>query len=233
MRKCTKKVIVTDESSTAEARSERVKRIRNIANLSQKTMCDDGTININTLKGWERGRYGGLPLDGAEKIAIRVLKEGVKCTSEWLLYGTGTPPQLLTDIENVQPIESADTIFLTPFNGEHEKIIINELSLFKKYYNDIVYMVINDDGMMPCYKINDYVAGVNRYGDKIKDLIGLDCIVKLENGEILLRKLREGSHENLYTIFCANPQTSVKEPILYNIKLLSAASVIRYLSKYF
>src|ERR1700733_6271968 len=93
MRKYTKKVIVTDAKSSEEARAERVKRVRNLANLSRKEMCNDGTLNINTYKGWELGRYGGLPLDGADKIVARVAKEGVICTAKWLLYGTGEPPQ--------------------------------------------------------------------------------------------------------------------------------------------
>jgi hypothetical protein len=230
MRKYTKKVIVTDEKSTKEARAERVRRIRNLSNLTRKEICNDGTININTFKGWEIGRYGGLPADGAEKIVARVSKEGVKCTPEWLLYGSGAPPQVITDFTPIKNVAQKDAPSPEINTDEQEKIILDELLLFRKSYKDIVYIVVSDDSMMPCYKPGEYVAGVNHYGDKIHDLVGRDCIVQTEEGKIFLRTLREGNQNHLYTLICTNTQTTLKEPVLYNIKLFSAAPVTRHYS---
>lgn len=93
-----KKVQVTDELSTAEARAERLRRLRNLANLSRKDMCNTD-LNFNTLKAWELARFGGLPKDGADKVIRRIAKEGVICTADWLLYGKGITPQLTTERE--------------------------------------------------------------------------------------------------------------------------------------
>lgn len=84
---------MTDELSTPQARADRLRRLRHLANLSRKDMCDQ-ELNINTLKAWELARFGGLPKDGAEKVIKRVAKEGVMCTSDWLLHGLGAGPQL-------------------------------------------------------------------------------------------------------------------------------------------
>jgi hypothetical protein len=54
-KKYVKKVIVTTERSSGDARAERLKRLRNLANLSREQMCESGELNINTLKGWEIG----------------------------------------------------------------------------------------------------------------------------------------------------------------------------------
>jgi len=89
-----KKVLVIDEHSTAEARAERLRRLRNLANLSRKEMCNTDFLNINTLKAWELARFGGLPKDGANKVIMRVAQEGVTCSIDWLLYGKGESPRL-------------------------------------------------------------------------------------------------------------------------------------------
>ena len=70
----TKKLLIENEFSTPEARADRLKRVRNLANLSRKEICESGDININTYKGWELARFGGLPVDGAEKIINRVAR---------------------------------------------------------------------------------------------------------------------------------------------------------------
>jgi len=91
-RKYKKKVIVTDELSTPDARAERLRRIRNMANLTREQMCNLAKLNVNTYKGWEIARYGGLPIDGAEKVLNGIGCEGVICSLNWLLYGKGQGP---------------------------------------------------------------------------------------------------------------------------------------------
>lgn len=80
--------------STACQRGQRLKRLRNLANLSRKAMCENADLNINTLKGWEIGRHGGLTHQGAKKILKRVANEGVQCSEQWLLHDTGPGPRL-------------------------------------------------------------------------------------------------------------------------------------------
>lgn len=214
-----KKVEVVDDRSTAEARAARVKRLRNLANLSRKEMCDDSDMNVNTLKGWEIARYGGLPLDGAHKIIKRVAREGVLCTVEWLLYETGPAPSV-----NVGQIAESQT---QDSQKQPEEVNIEEeFILFQKHYPQAIQCKINDDGMSPFFEEGDFVAGTKRTGDQIEDLLDSSCIVQLANGELLCRKLRKGKSKNTYHLVCINSETNVGMPIISDAELLSAAKIV-------
>ena len=213
-----KNIEVTDERSTPEARAARVKRLRNLANLSRKEMCDDEEINLNTLKGWEIARYGGLPIDGAHKIVKRVAREGVFCTIDWLLYEEGQPPRV-----NVMQMNEQRT---QGMNQPEEKKIEEELELLKKHYSNVLFYQISDDGMSPFYEKGEFVAGIKEAGKQIDSIIGSNCIVQLANGQFLCRKLRKGKLENLYTLICMNSDTSVEIPIIADVELISAAMVV-------
>lgn len=214
-----KKVEVVDDRSTPEARAARVKRLRNLANLSRKEMCDDDEMNVNTLKGWEIARYGGLPLDGAHKIIKRVAREGVLCTVEWLLYEAGPAP-------SVNVGQTTESYTQDTKKQPEEVSIQEELALFQKHYPNMLHYRISDDGMTPFYEEGDIVAGIKKVNHQIDDLLGSNCIVQLANGQLLCRKLRKGKSKNTYNLVCLNSETSVEAPIISEVELLSAARVV-------
>lgn len=217
--------MIEKNNSSPEARAKRVKRLRNLADLSRKNFCELGAININTLIGWEVARYGGLPLKGAEKVLSAVAKRGVQCSIEWLMYEIGKGPSLLPDFEKaVQDKESGITEPLS-LDSEENKIL-EELLLFKKQYKNVADFIVADDGMEPFYSKGDYVAGVKRFKTDISSTAGLHCIVQMEDGRILLRKVRKETELNYYSLFCINHTTTIAEPIIYNIELVSSAPVI-------
>jgi hypothetical protein len=80
--------------------------------------------------------------------------------------------------------------------------------------------------MSPRYDIGDYVAGILYSSSFIDDLIGLECIVKTTDGELLVRSLCRGQKQGHYTLTCSNPKTTVIYPVIHNVKLLSAAYII-------
>lgn len=214
-----KKVEVVDDRSTPEARAARVKRLRNLANLSRKEMCEGNDLNVNTLKGWEIARYGGLPLDGAHKIVKRVAQEGVLCTVEWLLYEDGPSPSV-----NVRQAMEQSTLEIE--KQSEENYLEKELELFQRHYSSTIQYIVNDNGMSPFYEIGDIVAGVKKTGKHIYDLIGTNCIVQLTNGQLYCRRLRKGRLENTFHLVCLNAEANVDTPIMVDVELLSAARII-------
>ncbi len=220
-----KKLKLNNEKSTPKARADRLKRVRNLANLDRKQMCDDGTINFNTLKGWENAKYGGLPVDGAEKIIYRIAREGVICSTDWLLYELGTPPTLSS-------VNLNKTATPLSTNADHDKQERNaleaELAAFQSYYHDISCIVVEDDGMEPIYRKGDQVAGKNYYHDDIQQLVGKNCIVKMDHGIQLLRHIKTRDKDGLYTLVCINSLANVTEPTIYHAKILTAAAVMRH-----
>lgn len=222
-----KKVIVNDPQSSTEARAERLRRVRNMANLSREEMCQGEGLNINTYKGWEIARYGGLPSDGAEKTVLRVAKEGVVCTIDWLLHGVGIGPYVVPDYQKAthpqQPLEYDSTLL-----DYKKQPIYGEIKLFKKQFSNAVIYEIEDDGLAPFYQPGEFVAGIPRYKEQIKEILNQNCIVQTETGIFLARYLRAGEKPNTYTLACSNIQTSVKKMVLYDVPLLSAALIIRH-----
>lgn len=216
-RKKIEKKLLDHPDASSEARGLRVKRIRNMANLSRQQMCDGTDININSLKGWEIGRYGGLTSSGADKIIQRVAQESVRCTLDWLMYGMGPGPTAQAD--------AALRHSSLEISEDEETKITQELLLFKQHYPLAVDFIINDDGMSPLYNIGEYVAGVNLTASKIESAMGMNCIVQMENGNVLVRQLRKGSVKDTYTLACANISTHVEKPILYDVKINYAAPI--------
>src|SRR5579862_8575903 len=100
-KKRSKTSLIQDNSQSSPiAKAERLKRIRNLANLSREDFCD-GDINLTTLISWEIGRFGGLSRKGASSVIARVAKEGVFVTPEWLLYEVGAGPEVRVDYKKL------------------------------------------------------------------------------------------------------------------------------------
>lgn len=207
----------------AHDRADRLRRIRNLTNLSRKELCEKAGININTYIGYEVGRYGGLTKKGANKIINYAATQGVYSSMEWVMHGIGQAPRVVTDIQ--QDCSRTNDIYYLGGKNEEQKIS-EEINLFGNHYSNTTNYQIIDDGMFPTYNISDYVSGVIQLGDEINFLIGFDCIVKTESGEILVRNLRQGTKKNHYTLICNNPKTNINLPVMYNIKLLFAARII-------
>jgi len=200
-----KKVAILGEESSAEARGLRLKRVRNLANLSRKEFCELSKLNINTLKGWEIGRYGGLPRDGAIRVIESLKEKNIICNIDWLLHGNSSLPEI---------------------KNNNLELVISEIELFKKIINQpILSTQILDNSMEPYFLENTYIAG------KILDLknkcefVNKICIVKFAEN-ILVRKVRESKNKNYFNLFCLNLETDV-EPVIADIKLDAVALVER------
>jgi len=226
-----KKVIVTDDKTTPEARARRLRRIRNMANLSRKQMCSDPSLNICTYKGWEVARYGGLPIDGAERVAKRVAEEGVVCSVEWLLYEIGQGPYIIPDFNKAKLDKTKTTPKNISLPSEEERIV-QEILVFRQYFPEVIDYQIADDGIIPFYAPGDFVAGSKCFGEKINTLLNQYCIVQTTDGKILVRFLKAGSAPNKFMLLCTNSQTTVNNPTLYDVELASAAPILRHYRKF-
>lgn len=213
----------TDTLSTPKERGLRLKRLRNLANLSRRDIEDKYYIKINTLKGWEVGRHGGLTEKGAIKILNILEQEGVICTLDWILYDIGRGPTVAEKFDT-EPEE--EITVPTHIKESEEKQIIDELIFFRQNHANTIDLIIDDDSMEPCYKKGMYVAGIKRFEDKIGKVVGHNCIVQTTNGRLLLRNLRKGSKPGSYNLICLNTQSNINEPVIYNTELVSAAPVI-------
>jgi len=219
--------VIDESKGSAENRAARLRRLRNLANLSRKEMCNDSGIKLDTLIGWEVARHGGLTENGAKKVIDCVSTEGVQCTLNWLLYDIGTGPAVLANFDKVKTnLQKHIEEPITPAKKDDEKLIIEELLFFRSLHQESIDYLVEDDAMFPQYLLNDYVAGIKRYKKNISKLIGNDCIVQMSDGKVLLRCLRESPSKGKYTLLCTNTKTNSATPILHDVELICAAPVI-------
>jgi hypothetical protein len=80
--------------------------------------------------------------------------------------------------------------------------------------------------MLPHYQLGDYVAGTKRFNEKIKLLVGHDCIVQTTDGQILMRNLQGGPRDDSFNLVPTNLQSKIKNAIIYDVELASAAPII-------
>jgi transcriptional regulator with XRE-family HTH domain len=223
--KIEQKLVEEIPQASALARAERIRRVRNMANLTRLQMCEGVDININTLKGWEIGRYGGVTSYGAEKIIHRIALEGVHCSIDWLMYGIGAGPSIKTGFTAFNlPAET------TPQKKDEESKIAAELALLKTHYEKVIDFIIPDSAMQPFYFEGDYVAGIELSKQHYNCAIGKLCIVQMADGEIAVRELRPGL-ELHYSLRCTNPDLNILQPILYDVPIICLAPIIWHRQK--
>ncbi len=207
---------------------DRLRRARVLAGLTTRREFEKKHhISANTLQGWEQGK-NPLSEKGARRVVEAFNREGLICTPEWLLHGTGMPPrpyEMLRVGMNAQSVDLNSD--LDKLNLREEESIYKETQLFKEQYPGAIVITVSDDSMLPYYKEGDYVGGVQVANTDIKKFVNELCILELENNLILPRLLQKGSRDDgLYTASCMNP-TSKSAPLnLIDVKVISAAPVI-------
>ncbi|HEX4046012.1 MAG TPA: hypothetical protein VHZ76_10150 [Gammaproteobacteria bacterium] len=189
-------------------RGNRIKYLMDSLPFSNRKFAKKYNINSSTLKNWLYGAGGGLTADGALTLIEAFKKEGIICTSEWLFYGKGNDP--------------LSTTFSTSTSSA--SLIIEELNFFYQLHANATHTIITDNEMVPAFKQGDYVAGIRYSGEKPKLLINLECIIELQSGEILVRKLTLGDKPGLYSLISLNVQANTSK--YRNIPIISAAYII-------
>lgn len=217
----TNRSAIEDEYSTPEARAERLRRIRNLANLSRKEICGTDDININTYKGWELGRFGGISSDGAEKVIKIITKSGVICSTEWLLYGKTPAPTLISETNFCE----GDADEMTG------SLISKEFSIYHGATKNAVLIEVTDDGLSPHYQMGDFLAGEKKFNDEIELTVEQVCIIETIDGKKMTRYLKKGIEKGRYTLICTNYNTTMCDVIVSNTSLLYSATISRHYKK--
>ena len=218
----------TDPRVSRKARGLRLKSIRQSLRLSRQAFADKFTVSIYTLQNWETNKNGGLTEARAHDI-IKLLKcAGVRCAFEWLMYGTPPAPVFSDPILGEISLECLHED-LEPRIAENDELrhIAIELNLLRSHYpNQVMDMIVADDGMESIYRLGEYVAGIKHTGKEVEKLIGSNCIVVTDQNEQLLRQIRVGGMSGYYNLVCANAETMVAKPFLYDVVIKMAAPIL-------
>lgn len=222
------KMIIDNPKSTREARARRLESLRGLTRLSRVEFAKKCGVKPGSFQNWEGPRFGGLTEKAAKKIIRGARILGINCSLEWLMHGIGQGPQIDERLylgENTLSIQQTPASY-TMSVADQNQGIAEEILLFRKNHPEVLDFVAIDDGLDPIIKKDDYVAGIARYYQDIEKVIGLECIVKTAEGETMLRIVKKGFTQGLFNLYCANLNTSVSRPILYDIELICAAPII-------
>jgi len=206
---------------TPKARGARLTQLRKFANLTREAAAIKVDVATATFQDWEYGKHNGITEKRGQIFLEQLWKLGIKCNIEWLIYGIGEEPKRLDNVL----IESEPNNSRLLKKIVEQQQIMTELEYFLQSNRDSIGLNIADDGMLPIYEIGNVVAGIKVNGKAINKIIGLDCIVQLNDGSVLLRNLQKAEEKNRYTLLCTN-HNSMQKKVLYNVEIINIAPAI-------
>lgn len=218
-----------DSVASPEARARRLASLRGLMRLSRHAFAKRYGANARTLQNWEYGKSGGISVHAAKKLVIAVQASGITgFTLEWLMYGIGEGPLVSEHLYRDNLHDAVHTHSFSPEHDQESQHIIDEILLFRQHYfpQETVEYIVKDDAMAPRYLLGDHLAGVRHYGKAIINTLDWDCIVHTAQGDTLLRTVKPSQVDGCYTLRCQNPQTTIVQPMLYDVELVSAAPVV-------
>lgn len=196
----------------------RVKSARMLSGHSRRSFSAESSISMATLRAWEEptaGRYG-LTKKGAERFVSALNEMGVYCTTDWLLHGVGPGPNIIrTAHEMALDIEEVSW-------GE-EEAILKDIEAFKRNNHDPIVAIVTDGSMLPKFSYGDYVGGCKVYGEEIKKLIGVTCIIGIDE-KTVIRRLTSASGSR-YTLTALNQESTTVDTVITDIILKFAAEI--------
>lgn len=158
-----------------------------VPNLNRKSFCERYEINRYTMQSWENGLHVSKGKN-VEKFIEALAREGVFCTTEWLIDGTGEPARplkgagLAITLGNGVPVEKSGP-------GEKFERIINALrDAHQKLEEDLITCTISDDAMAPKFLAGDTVLGLSPENDKTR-LHQKHCIIEMAPDRWIARKV--------------------------------------------
>lgn len=205
---------------------ERLRRARILAGLTTRREFEKKyNISANTLQGWEQGK-NPLSEKGARRVVEAFKWEGLLCSVEWLMHGTGMPPRpydmLNAGLKN--PPRKDEVV--AEQNIREEEVIYRETQVFKEQNINSIILTVADNAMEPYFHVGDYIGGVQVFEGEVKKFVGTFCIIELENNLILPRLLQQGSREGLYNVCCTNPTTNASPLNFYDVRVLCASPIL-------
>jgi len=122
-----------------------------VLSLNRKSFCERYEINRYTMQSWENGLHVSKGKN-VEKFIEALAHEGIACTAEWLIDGTGEPARPFDERDQASLAKEQELL-----DPHTEKI----LALYEESNKNVISCLINDDAMAPWFKKGDQVFGMD------------------------------------------------------------------------
>lgn len=162
--------------------------------ISVNKWCKDAGISEGTLRNFLSGVNNSMGIDKIELLAASINKTVAE------LIGDTLPIVMVPILGYVGAGEA-----VTCFDDCEKGAGLDEIELPPGMPADMVALIVRGDSMEPTYEA-DSVIFYQRNTDGVPpDCIGRNCVVKLANDGMLLKKVRQGSKPNLFHLISKNP----------------------------
>ena len=205
--------VVRMDSSAKQKFGERLKHMRkSIKNINQTELGHLMGVKQSTISRWESG------IDEPEHDHIRALSELFKCTTDYLL---GT--DVFHENSSVTPVVGyvgAGGIN-TPFDDYAHGDGMEEVETPPGLNESTVAVKVSGDSMYPAYEDGDIIFYIRDGTDINEDeCIGKQCIIKVSDGAIYIKRLSRGSAPGLYHLESHNAPPMHDKTIEWATKVL-------------
>lgn len=85
---------------------------------------------------------------------------------------------------------------------------------------DIVSIVVHGDSMMPIYENGTVLYYENGYGAPTDDLVNRNCIVTLEDGRTLVRRLHRGPEPGTWNLVAPNGSVLISQRVAHAHRII-------------
>lgn len=124
-----------------------------VLSLNRKSFCERYEINRYTMQSWENGLHVSKGKN-VEKFIEALAREGIACTAEWLIDGTGDPARPFDDRDQTTIIKAQQE---KPADSHTQRL----LALYEEDGESVISCLVNDDSMAPWFKKGDEVFGID------------------------------------------------------------------------
>ncbi len=154
-------------------------------------------VSVGALSSWESGA-SPITEKNIHKIISLLAAEGLICSKEWLLEGTGPSPYLYSS-------QAQEDKKKQPFDLTGQFVFFKEIESFKKAHPEMLITLVRDDAMHPFLRVGDYVGGSPLTEENSAKGDGHICIVEVKEGDFLVRQVFGQGDKTL--LLCTNPES--------------------------
>ncbi len=160
-----------------------------VLDLNRKSFCERHEINRYTMQSWENGLHVSKGKN-VEKFIEALAREGIACTSEWLIDGQGEPARPFfeanpTTFKAENPSEPA---LSEPFNEKYDHIFDLLMATHAQFKEETVKTRVNDESMAPKFRTGDWLLGVD-ISHSPKRAHQKYCMIELQEDRYVVRKV--------------------------------------------
>jgi transcriptional regulator with XRE-family HTH domain len=159
---------------------------RGLVKQNLKEFCEKHGFNRFTIESWETGKHG-INLRILARFCEALNAEGVSCSPEWLMKGKGHAAVRIGLRDDLPFTHSSQVL------SEETRLINAEVQLFQdnqiKIKRQPLVVQVNDEAMKPFYGKGDYLGGYVLPERSLDTLLGKICIVGLEKGHCVVRRI--------------------------------------------